>query len=173
MIALSRTEVITRGGSAAMLAAALFCVQGPSVAQAQAQEPPKSAPPMPTRVAALIPDLEAYIRSGMKAYDVPGLAIGIVTGDRLVYAKGFGVRSKSGGAPVELSRFASPARTACRSGTRVGQARLLQRPFPDRISRGLPAPWERWAILSQERGRVSVMVAKQSGPRQQESRPGG
>jgi CubicO group peptidase (beta-lactamase class C family) len=37
----------------------------------------------------------------MKAFDVPGLAIGIVTGDRLVYAKGFGVRSKSGGAAVD------------------------------------------------------------------------
>jgi len=30
----------------------------------------------------------------MKGFDVPGLAIGIVAGDRLVYAKGFGVRSK-------------------------------------------------------------------------------
>ena len=37
----------------------------------------------------------------MKAFDVPGLAIGIVSGDNLVYAKGFGVRSKSGGAPVD------------------------------------------------------------------------
>jgi hypothetical protein len=36
-----------------------------------------------------------------------------------------------------------------RSGRRVGQSRLLERPFPDRISCGLPAPWERWAILSQ------------------------
>jgi CubicO group peptidase (beta-lactamase class C family) len=36
----------------------------------------------------------------MKGFDVPGLAIGIVTGDKLIYAKGFGVRSK-GGAPVD------------------------------------------------------------------------
>lgn len=36
----------------------------------------------------------------MKSFDVPGLAIGIVAGDKLVYAKGFGVRSK-GGAPVD------------------------------------------------------------------------
>ena len=50
---------------------------------------------------ALIPELEAYIQSGMKAFDVPGLAVGIVIGDRLVYAKGFGVRSKSGGAAVD------------------------------------------------------------------------
>ena len=36
----------------------------------------------------------------MKAFDAPGLAIGIVSGDRLVYAKGFGVAGK-GGAPVD------------------------------------------------------------------------
>jgi CubicO group peptidase (beta-lactamase class C family) len=35
----------------------------------------------------------------MRAFDVPGLAIGIVVGDKLVYAKGFGVRAK-GGVPV-------------------------------------------------------------------------
>ena len=52
------------------------------------------------RVEALIPDLEAYIQSGMTAFDSPGLAIGIVTGDRLAYGKGFGVRRK-GGEPVD------------------------------------------------------------------------
>jgi CubicO group peptidase (beta-lactamase class C family) len=35
----------------------------------------------------------------MKSFDVPGVAIGIVAGNKLIYAKGFGVRSK-GGAPV-------------------------------------------------------------------------
>ena len=57
--------------------------------------------PVEDRVQALIPDVEAYIASGMKGFDVPGLAIGIVAGDRLVYAKGFGVRSKSSGLPVD------------------------------------------------------------------------
>jgi CubicO group peptidase (beta-lactamase class C family) len=56
---------------------------------------------MEERVQALIPDLEPYVAGGMNAFDVPGLAIGIVAGDRLVYAKGFGVRSKSGGLPVD------------------------------------------------------------------------
>jgi CubicO group peptidase (beta-lactamase class C family) len=36
----------------------------------------------------------------MKSFDVPGLATGIVAGDKLIYAKGFGVRAK-GGAPVD------------------------------------------------------------------------
>ena len=53
------------------------------------------------RVQALIPDMEAYIARGMQGFDVPGLALGIVAGDKLIYAKGFGVRSKSGGLPVD------------------------------------------------------------------------
>jgi CubicO group peptidase (beta-lactamase class C family) len=56
--------------------------------------------PVEARIQAQIPALEAYIASGMKAFDVPGLALGIVADDKLVFAKGFGVRSK-GGAPVD------------------------------------------------------------------------
>ena len=47
------------------------------------------------------PNAEAYITDGMKAFDLPGLAIAIVANDRIVYSKGFGVRSKAGGAPVD------------------------------------------------------------------------
>ena len=54
-----------------------------------------------TRIQGLIPDLERYITSGMKAFDVPGLAIGIVANDKLVYDKGFGVRAKDGGGAVD------------------------------------------------------------------------
>jgi CubicO group peptidase (beta-lactamase class C family) len=52
------------------------------------------------RVQALVPSLEDYIATNMKSFDVPGLAIGIVAGDKLIYAKGFGVRGE-GGAPVD------------------------------------------------------------------------
>jgi CubicO group peptidase (beta-lactamase class C family) len=55
---------------------------------------------MEERIAALVPSLETYIADGMKAFDNPGLAIGIVAGDKLVYAKGFGLRKK-GGEPVD------------------------------------------------------------------------
>jgi CubicO group peptidase (beta-lactamase class C family) len=115
MIASScRKKVVARAGSAAsagawrhagnivrplLMAAVLSGAYLPSVTRAQ--ELSKPAAPMEARVKVLIPDLEAYIRSAMTAYDLPGLAIGIVTGDRLVYAKGFGVRSKAGGAPVD------------------------------------------------------------------------
>jgi CubicO group peptidase (beta-lactamase class C family) len=92
-------SIVARAGSAAALTTILLCLQPPTLARAQSQS--NSAAPMEARISALIPALEAYIQSGMKAFDVPGLAIGIVSGDRLVYAKGFGVRSKSGGAPVD------------------------------------------------------------------------
>jgi CubicO group peptidase (beta-lactamase class C family) len=67
---------------------------------------PTAAPAQPiaamdARIQALVPELEAYTRNAMQAFGVPGLAIGIVAGDRLVYANGFGVRSKAGGAPVD------------------------------------------------------------------------
>jgi hypothetical protein len=67
----------------------------------KAAEPSKTKATIEGRVQELIPDIEAYITSGMKAFDVPGLAIGIVANNRLIYAKGFGVRSKSNGLPVD------------------------------------------------------------------------
>jgi CubicO group peptidase (beta-lactamase class C family) len=48
-----------------------------------------------------VPGLEDYIAASMQSFGVPGLVIGIVAGDSLVYAKGFGVRGK-GGAPVDV-----------------------------------------------------------------------
>src|SRR5262245_55706911 len=65
------------------------------VCAATAESP---SPSIEERVQALAPDLEAYIAASMKGFDVPGLAIGIVAGDKLVYAKGFGIRSKGGAA---------------------------------------------------------------------------
>ena len=68
---------------------------------AKGAEPSKTQATMEGRVQELIPDIEAYISSGMKGFDIPGLAIGIVANNRLIYAKGFGVRSKSNGLPVD------------------------------------------------------------------------
>jgi CubicO group peptidase (beta-lactamase class C family) len=66
-----------------------------------AAEPVKPNQALKARIQAVIPDVERYISSGMKALDVPGLGIGIIANDKLVYSKGFGVRSKSGGAAVD------------------------------------------------------------------------
>src|SRR5437667_531040 len=68
---------------------------------AKAAEPSKTEANMEGRVQELIPDIEAYVVNGMKGLDIPGLAIGIVANNRLVYAKGFGVRSKSNRLPVD------------------------------------------------------------------------
>jgi len=64
-------------------------------------EPNKPNQALEARIQAVIPDVERYISSGMKALDVPGLGIGIIANDKLVYGKGFGVRSKSGSATVD------------------------------------------------------------------------
>ena len=58
---------------------------------------------MAAKVEALAPDLEAYIARGMEMFDVPGVAVGIVTGDQLVYARGFGSSRKGGGDPVDAA----------------------------------------------------------------------
>jgi CubicO group peptidase (beta-lactamase class C family) len=58
----------------------------------------------------LVPSLEDYISANMKSFDAPGLALGIVGGDKLIYAKGFGVRTK-GGAPVDTQTLFQIAST--------------------------------------------------------------
>jgi CubicO group peptidase (beta-lactamase class C family) len=77
-----------------------------------AAEQSETDAPVADRVQSLIPELEAYVTSGMNGFDVPGVAIGIVVGDTLVYAKGFGVRSKSGGVPVDTRTIFQIASTS-------------------------------------------------------------
>ena len=72
-----------------------------TAAQADKDAPPQIPPvDIAARIQAMITDVEAQIADGMKAFDVPGLAIGIVHQDSLVYARGFGVRSRKTNAPV-------------------------------------------------------------------------
>jgi CubicO group peptidase (beta-lactamase class C family) len=73
-------------------------------AAAMAQTPssqPTLAPDIEARIQALVPDLERYLETGMAGFDVPGAAVGIVAGDRLVYSRGFGLRRKGGDEPVD------------------------------------------------------------------------
>lgn len=51
-------------------------------------------------VAQAIAQLPAYVRRVMRETGVPGVAVAVVHRDRLVYAKGFGVRSTASGKPV-------------------------------------------------------------------------
>lgn len=57
---------------------------------------------MDGKIAALAPALEAYVEKGMADFGIPGVAVGIVSGDRLVYAKGFGT-AWEGGPPVDAA----------------------------------------------------------------------
>ncbi|WP_459695521.1 serine hydrolase [Acidisoma sp. C75] len=81
------------------IAAGLGTALAPSAARAAVAEPATPAD-MAARIQAIIPAVEDQIAQGMAGFDVPGLAIGIVHQDRLVYARGFGVRSRKTRAPV-------------------------------------------------------------------------
>jgi CubicO group peptidase (beta-lactamase class C family) len=98
MFRTSRAQSARASLSRALVAAlAAFFIAAQTVAPAEATPRENS---IEQRIQALVPSLEAYVSANMKSFDVPGVAIGIVAGDKLVYAKGFGVRSK-GGAPVD------------------------------------------------------------------------
>jgi CubicO group peptidase (beta-lactamase class C family) len=92
---------LSRSASISVLLLGLTLGSAALVNQAWAADEAATQPTIEARVQAMIPDVEAYATSGMKSFDCPGLAIGIVADDKLVYAKGFGVRSKTGAVPVD------------------------------------------------------------------------
>jgi len=53
----------------------------------------KKNAPTPERWKEIIADVEQYAQKGIKEWEIPGLAIGIVQGDEVVFAKGFGVKA--------------------------------------------------------------------------------
>jgi len=63
-----------------LVTAAISCMLPPVVAGAQARDP--------------LAGLEDYISAAMKDWQVPGVAVGIVRNDSVVFLKGFGVRTK-------------------------------------------------------------------------------
>src|SRR5262245_23970606 len=84
--------------TALVAAFVVFLITAHQTAAAAEATPPETS--IEQQIQALVPSLEDYISANMKSFDVPGLAIGIVAGVKLIYAKGFGVRTK-GGAPVD------------------------------------------------------------------------
>jgi CubicO group peptidase (beta-lactamase class C family) len=67
------------------------------VTSALAQSSPPTAPPA---------DLDAYVASSMKTFDVPGIAVAIVKDGKILVAKGYGVRKLGEPTPVdELTMF--------------------------------------------------------------------
>jgi CubicO group peptidase (beta-lactamase class C family) len=47
------------------------------------------------------PDLDSYVASSMKTFDVPGMAVAIVKNGQVVIAKGYGVRKLGDSAPID------------------------------------------------------------------------
>jgi len=47
------------------------------------------------------PDLDAYVASSMKTFDVPGMAVAIVKDGKIVVAKGYGLRKLGDATPVD------------------------------------------------------------------------
>src|SRR4051812_9084972 len=78
--------------SAGCAAALVATATGPAFAQ--------GAGDMKARIDALIPALESYIRTGMQTASVPGVTVGIVNGDKLVYSNAFGVKDRTKPDPV-------------------------------------------------------------------------
>ncbi len=70
-----------------------------SVSAVRAQSPTTNTP---ASIAPLIPQLEDYVVKGMQKTGVPGVAVGIVYQDKVVYLKGFGVRKAGEPAPVDV-----------------------------------------------------------------------
>ena len=116
--------------SLALLAATATFVVAVHGAAATELTPPEAS--IEQRVQALVPSLEDYIAVNLKAFDVPGLAIGIVGGDRLIYAKGFGFRRR-GGAPVDTQTIFQIG-----SGQRRFLPQRCDRRRPGQVSLGRP-----------------------------------
>src|SRR5262245_30330979 len=79
---------------------------GSAIVASTARAPPESADIHPRERAAMAAAANAF----MQEYDIPGLAVAIARGERLVYAQGFGVANKRTGetvTPAHLFRIAS------------------------------------------------------------------
>ncbi|GGF85524.1 hypothetical protein GCM10007301_51770 [Azorhizobium oxalatiphilum] len=91
------TGALAAAGAAAFAATA--SAQMPTPQAAKRTE--ASASPLLGRLTTVMPGIETRLVEAMKTFDVPGCMLGIVSGDKLVYTKGFGARSKSDKRPVD------------------------------------------------------------------------
>lgn len=87
------------------------------------------------------PGFDEYVEKAMKEWEVPGLAIAIVKDDKIVFAKGYGVRELGGAAGVnEQTLFAigssSKAFTAATIALLVDEGKLK---WDDPVTKYLPA----------------------------------
>lgn len=77
-----------------LLTALLFSGAG----KLAAADPPK---PGPAELKKILADFEQYAEQARKFWEVPGMAVAIVQGDQVIFAKGFGVKKVGGTEPVD------------------------------------------------------------------------
>ena len=82
------------------LAIALALV-APSAAFAQAAAPAAQQAQAQTAEDARLAGFDTYVDAVRKQFDVPGIAVAIVEGDRIVYERGFGPREVGKPTPVD------------------------------------------------------------------------
>ena len=82
----------------------MLCVALTFISVASAQSP--------ASLTATPADLDAYVASSMKTFDVPGMAVAIVKDGKIVVAKGYGVRKLGDSTPIdEVTMFAIGSNT--------------------------------------------------------------
>ena len=103
--------------------AALFALAGTASAQAAPASSPVPAPVAGTQAAlpAQLQDFDTYMADTLKTFKVPGIAVAIVKGGKVVLAKGFGVRELGRPAKVDAHTLFAIA-----SNTKAFTAAALQ-----------------------------------------------
>jgi CubicO group peptidase (beta-lactamase class C family) len=80
---------------------AAFALASPALSQgADSKLDTTNAAPAPALTAAQMAELDSYIEKARVDWRIPGLAIAIIQGDKIVYAKGFGLRDVAKNLPV-------------------------------------------------------------------------
>ncbi len=108
----------------------------PSASPSLAPAPPKQPPPQMTQaqVEAALSRLDGLVENAMRQTGVPGVAVAVVHRDKVVYAKGFGVRQLGKNAKVDpttvfqLASLSKPLSSTIVARAVGRQSRRLGRP---------------------------------------------
>jgi CubicO group peptidase (beta-lactamase class C family) len=161
-LSLSRSSVHSSGAPRATrtLTASLLCAVTlaclPSAAGAQNPSTVSAVPVPPEQIDAAIAQIDTIAADVLRRTEIPGMAIAVVRDDRVVYAKGFGVRRAGSpervdaGTVFQLASVSKPIGATVISRL-VGQRKLR---WTDPIARYLP-----WFRLSDRAATRAVSLA--------------
>jgi len=133
-----------------LLVCCCFSLTSPGLAEMNgtAQTESLASGPQGAELDGVFSDFENYTEKTMKEWHVPGLAVAVVKGDRIVYLRGFGNRSQDGSDPVTPNTVfqvgsTSKAFTAALLAMQVDEGKLQ---WTDRVVDHLPEfqlcdPW--------------------------------